>query len=70
MGQLDQSYNERLQKIEAWRNFERQSILDWFAAQKKQAYDDFHVSISLRIYIYIYTASPIFRKGNSFCCFS
>jgi uncharacterized membrane protein YkvA (DUF1232 family) len=44
MSQLDQSKNDRLQKVENWRNFERQSIHDWFAAQKKQAWDDFYVS--------------------------
>ncbi|GAA5814341.1 hypothetical protein MFLAVUS_007835 [Mucor flavus] len=42
MSQLDQSKNERLQKVENWRKFERQSIHDWFAAQKKQAWDDFY----------------------------
>ncbi|KAI9257834.1 hypothetical protein EDC94DRAFT_178580 [Helicostylum pulchrum] len=42
MSQLDQSKNERLQKVENWRKFERQSINDWFAAQKKQAWDDFY----------------------------
>lgn len=44
MNQLDQSKNERLQKVENWRNFELQSIHDWFTAQKKQAWDDFYVS--------------------------
>lgn len=42
MNQLDQSKNERLKKVENWRNLERQSIHDWFAAQKKQAWDDFY----------------------------
>lgn len=45
MSQLDQSKNERLQKVENWRKFERQSILDWFTSQKKQAWDDFYVSV-------------------------
>lgn len=43
MSQLDQSKKERLQKVENWRNFELQSIHDWFVAQKKQAWDDFYV---------------------------
>ncbi|KAI7890328.1 uncharacterized protein EV154DRAFT_253243 [Mucor mucedo] len=42
MSQLDQSKNERLQKVENWRRYERKSIHDWFAAQKKQAWDDFY----------------------------
>lgn len=42
MNQLDQSKTERLKKVENWRNLERQSIHDWFAAQKKQAWDDFY----------------------------
>lgn len=46
MSQLDQSKNERLQKVENWRKFERKSIHDWFAAQKKQAWDDFYVSVT------------------------
>jgi len=45
MKELDQSKLERLQRIENWQKFERQSIHDWFAAQKKQAWDDFYVSI-------------------------
>lgn len=46
MKELDQSKLERLQRIENWQKFERQSIHDWFAAQKKQAWDDFYVSIN------------------------
>ncbi|KAL7330979.1 hypothetical protein PS15p_203237 [Mucor circinelloides] len=42
MKELDQSKLERLQRIENWQKFERQSIHDWFAAQKKQAWDDFY----------------------------
>lgn len=46
MKELDQSKLERLQRIENWQKFERQSIHDWFAAQKKQAWNDFYVSIN------------------------
>ncbi|KAK4510837.1 Karyopherin transporter [Mucor velutinosus] len=42
MKELDQSKLERLQKIENWQRLERQSIHDWFAAQKKQAWNDFY----------------------------
>ena len=45
MSQLDQSKYDRLQKVQNWQKLERQSIHDWFAAQKKQAWDDFYVSI-------------------------
>jgi hypothetical protein len=53
MSQLDQSKNERLQKVENWRNFELQSIHDWFAAQKKQAWDDFYVSCVINFHIFL-----------------
>ncbi|CAO0802133.1 unnamed protein product [Mucor circinelloides] len=36
MKELDQSKLERLQRIENWQKFERQSIHDWFAAQKNK----------------------------------
>ncbi|KAF1804079.1 hypothetical protein V8B55DRAFT_1511052 [Mucor lusitanicus] len=42
MKELDQSRLERLQRIENWQRLERQSIHDWFAAQKKQAWNDFY----------------------------
>ncbi|KAI8640091.1 hypothetical protein BD408DRAFT_420284 [Parasitella parasitica] len=42
MSQLDQSKHDRLRRVENWQRFERQSIHDWFAAQKKQAWDDFY----------------------------
>ncbi|GAN01249.1 hypothetical protein MAM1_0005c00681 [Mucor ambiguus] len=42
MRELDQSKLERLKRIENWQRLERQSIHDWFAAQKKQAWNDFY----------------------------
>ncbi|KAI8888192.1 hypothetical protein K501DRAFT_268085 [Backusella circina FSU 941] len=42
ISQLDKSKSDRLKRVENWRNYEHQSIKDWFAAQKKQAWDDFY----------------------------
>ncbi|KAL9538978.1 hypothetical protein MBANPS3_010549 [Mucor bainieri] len=42
MRELDQSKLQRLQRLENWQRLERQSIHDWFAAQKKQAWNDFY----------------------------
>ncbi|KAI8092377.1 uncharacterized protein B0P05DRAFT_526034 [Gilbertella persicaria] len=42
MNELDQSKTEKLQRVEHYRNLERKSIHDWFAAQKKQAWDEFY----------------------------
>jgi hypothetical protein len=57
MSQLDQSKHDRLQKVQNWQKFERQSIHDWFVAQKKQAWDDFYVS----------TLFYTFAKMSYFC---
>ncbi|KAI8359161.1 hypothetical protein BD560DRAFT_405491 [Blakeslea trispora] len=42
MSEIDRSRDEKLERVQNWRNLERQAIHDWFAAQKKQAWDDFY----------------------------
>lgn len=73
MKELDQSKLERLQRIENWQKFERQSIHDWFAAQKKQAWNDFYVSINfsfasergdLHFCVMNYPSPPLFQMGG------
>lgn len=67
MSQLDKSKSDRLKRMENWRNYEHQSIKDWFAAQKKQAWDDFYVSsFFLFIYCLLLFTSALYFFSLSF----
>ncbi|CEI91909.1 hypothetical protein RMCBS344292_06186 [Rhizopus microsporus] len=43
MNELEESKQKKLEKIKIWRDHEKTSVLDWFTAQKKQAWDDYYV---------------------------
>ncbi|KAL4206954.1 hypothetical protein AB4K20DRAFT_1918657 [Rhizopus microsporus] len=42
MNELEESKQKKLEKIKIWRDHEKTSVLDWFTAQKKQAWDDYY----------------------------
>ncbi|CEG66989.1 hypothetical protein RMATCC62417_03475 [Rhizopus microsporus] len=42
MTELEESKQKKLEKIKIWRDHEKTSVLDWFTAQKKQAWDDYY----------------------------
>ncbi|EIE77344.1 hypothetical protein RO3G_02048 [Rhizopus delemar RA 99-880] len=42
MNKLEESKQKKLKKIKMWKDHEHRLIFDWFASQKKQAWNDFY----------------------------
>lgn len=58
MNKLEESKQKKLKKIKMWKDHEHRLIFDWFASQKKQAWNDFYVSLLQHTYTVYFITSP------------
>ena len=62
MNELEESKQKKLEKIKIWRDHEKTSVLDWFTAQKKQAWDDYYVRSNWVLYSYSFFCSLLVKE--------